>query len=182
MNSYFKLSNIKIELAIIISVLLAFTGCVTDSYHVKSAAQAPAEQSTVRKPTPEPSSITVKQKTTSSSKVKNKEESVAHVTLDKQLSPQAIPEIKEPFPRLKGHKGPLTSSNSKAGKKSAQELLDSALAFCDASNDFWERGDLDNAVDALDQAYSLILLINPDQPPDILQQRDDLRIDRKSVV
>jgi membrane-bound lytic murein transglycosylase D len=176
MNSHFKLSAIKIELAIIISVFLAFTGCVSDSYHVKSVAQAPTERSTVKNSTPEPSSITVKQKTASASKVKNEEESVAHVTLDKQLSPHAIPEIREPVPRPKAQKDHLASSNSKARKKSAQELLDSALAFCDASNDFWERGDLDNAVDALDQAYLLILQINPDQPPEILQQRDDLRI------
>ena len=92
MNSHFKLSNIKIELAIIISVLLAFTGCVTDSYHVKSEAQAPAEESTVKKPIPEPSSITVKQKTVSSSKVKNEEKSVAHATLGKQVFPHATPE------------------------------------------------------------------------------------------
>jgi len=176
MNSHFKLSNIKIELAIIISILLAFTGCVTDSYHVKSEAQAPAEESTIKEPTPEPSSITVKQKTASPSKIKNEEESVAHVTLGKQLSPHETPEIKEPLLRPKGQKEHLVFSNSKTGKRSAQELLDSALAFCNASNDFWERGDLDNAVDALDQAYSLILQINPDQPPEILQQRDDLRI------
>jgi len=176
MSSHFKSSNIKIELAIIISVLLAFTGCVTDSYHVKSETQAPAEESTVEKQIPELASITVKQKTASSSTVKNEKESVAHVTLGKQLSPHTTPEIKEPLPRPKGQKDHLAFSNSKAGKRSAQELLDSALAFCDASNDFWERGDLDNAVDALDEAYFLILQINPGQPPEILQQRDDLRI------
>jgi membrane-bound lytic murein transglycosylase D len=175
MGSHFKSSSIKIDLAIIISVLLAFTGCATDSYHVKSVGQSAVEETTVEKPIPEPASITVKQKTASSSTVKNEEESIAHVMLDKQLSPHATPEIKEPLPRPKGRKDHLAPS-SKAGKRSAQELLDSALAFCDASNDFWERGDLDNAVDALDEAYSLILQINPGQPPEILQQRDDLRI------
>ncbi len=175
MNSHLKLSKIKIELAIIISVLLAFTGCVTDSYHVKSEAQAPTEESTVEKPIPGSSSITVEPKTASSSKVKNEEEAGVYVTPGKQLSPHAIPEIKEPLPRPKGRKDHLAPSY-RTGKRSAQELLDSALAFCNASNDFWERGDLDNAVDALDQAYSLILQINPDQPPEILQQRDDLRI------
>jgi membrane-bound lytic murein transglycosylase D len=60
--------------------------------------------------------------------------------------------------------------------KSDQELLDSALEFCQASYEFWEQGDLDNALDALDQAYALILKVSPDQEPEILQQRDDLRI------
>ncbi|MCD6560515.1 MAG: LysM peptidoglycan-binding domain-containing protein [Deltaproteobacteria bacterium] len=58
--------------------------------------------------------------------------------------------------------------------KSDQELLDSALEFCRASNDFWEQGDLENALDALDQAYSFILKVCPDDP-EILQQREDLR-------
>jgi len=40
-------------------------------------------------------------------------------------------------------------------KKVEQGMLDSALEFCQASNDFWEQGDLYNAIDALDQAYSL---------------------------
>ena len=60
-------------------------------------------------------------------------------------------------------------------KKTNQELLDSALEFCQASNDFWKRGNLDEALDALDQAYSLILQVDPDDSPGLLQQREDLR-------
>jgi len=55
-------------------------------------------------------------------------------------------------------------------------MLDSALEFCQASYEFWERGDLNNAIDALDQAYSLILNVDPEGDPEILQQREDLRI------
>lgn len=58
---------------------------------------------------------------------------------------------------------------------SNQELIDSALEFCQASNDYWERGDLDNAVAALDKAYSLILKVKLDGDPDLLQQKEDLR-------
>ena len=57
-----------------------------------------------------------------------------------------------------------------------QEILDSALEFCQASSDFWERGNLDNAIAALDKAYSLILKVNADEDPVILQQKEDLRI------
>jgi len=59
---------------------------------------------------------------------------------------------------------------------SNQEILDSALEFYQASSDFWERGDLDNAIAALDKAYSLILKVNADEDPVILQQKEDLRI------
>lgn len=92
----------------------------------------------------------------------------------------------------RAHKYPLKGQDTKAGQreglskekkpgsvgnreKSDQGLLDSALEFCNASNDFWERGDLDNAIDALDEAYELILRVSPDQSPEILRQRDDLR-------
>jgi len=60
-------------------------------------------------------------------------------------------------------------------KQLAQGMLDSALEFCQASNDFWEQGDLYNAIDALDQAYSLTLKVNPEDDSELLQQKDDLR-------
>jgi membrane-bound lytic murein transglycosylase D len=59
---------------------------------------------------------------------------------------------------------------------SDEEILDSALEFCDVSNDYWQRGDLENALDALDQAYALILKIDSSKAsPGILQQKEDLR-------
>ena len=70
----------------------------------------------------------------------------------------------------------LTSfARSDKAEKSNQELLDSALEFCNASNDFWEQGDLENAIDALDESYSIILRIDPNKSPEIQQQIDDLR-------
>lgn len=66
-------------------------------------------------------------------------------------------------------------SSSETRKQQEQEMLDSALEFCKASNDFWEQGDLYNAIDALDQAYSLILKVNPDNDSELLQQKEDLR-------
>jgi membrane-bound lytic murein transglycosylase D len=57
-----------------------------------------------------------------------------------------------------------------------QEILDSALEFCQASGDFLDRGDLDNAIAALDKAFSLILKVSTDEDPVILQQKEDLRI------
>ena len=56
-----------------------------------------------------------------------------------------------------------------------QELIDAALEYCQASNNFWEKGDLDNAINALDKAYSLALQINGSNV-DVLQQKEDLRI------
>jgi membrane-bound lytic murein transglycosylase D len=59
---------------------------------------------------------------------------------------------------------------------SEQEIIDTALEYCQASNDFWEKGDLDNAIDCLDKAYSLTLKIDNSASPVILQEKEDLRI------
>lgn len=81
----------------------------------------------------------------------------------------------EAFFPLEAQENVPTFPRSTPSEKSAQEMLDSAMEFCNASNDFWERGDLENAIDALDQSYAIILKINPNESPELLQQIDDLR-------
>ena len=94
------------------------------------------------------------------------EKNTAPGKTDEKNTFSTLGSLKEPSPIPKpGHR-----------EKTDQQRLDSALEFCQASNDFWEQGDLDNAIAALDQAYSLILKIGPDQTPEILQQREDLRV------
>ena len=103
----------------------------------------------------------------------------AHVKPDNKPFPEkAVAEEKNTSQAKTEEKGTLPPPAPKPGlrEKTDQQRLDSALEFCQASNDFWEQGDLDNAIDALDQAYSLILKISPGQTPEILQQREDLRV------
>ncbi len=57
-----------------------------------------------------------------------------------------------------------------------QELIDSAMEFIQASNGYWEQGDLENAIAALDKAYSLILQVDDDPNSEVLQQKEDLRV------
>ena len=56
-----------------------------------------------------------------------------------------------------------------------QRTLDSALEYCQVSNELWERGDLEGAIDALDTAYSLILEVDTGEDPELLQQKEDIR-------
>jgi len=56
-----------------------------------------------------------------------------------------------------------------------QDLLDSALEYAQAASDYWDRGDMDNAIEALDTAYFLILNVKTNGDPDLLQQKEDLR-------
>ena len=61
------------------------------------------------------------------------------------------------------------------GLENKQIDLDAALDYCQVAQDFWQKGDFENAVESLDQAYSLILNIDNDENPKLIQQRDDLR-------
>ncbi len=59
--------------------------------------------------------------------------------------------------------------------KEAQSYLDEALDFCEVSQNLWQKGELDNALEALDKAYSLILETDTKHDPKLVQQREDLR-------
>lgn len=56
-----------------------------------------------------------------------------------------------------------------------EELLDTALDFVNASQEFWADGNLEKAIETLDQAYELVLKIDTESRPDLIQQQDDLR-------
>ena len=59
--------------------------------------------------------------------------------------------------------------------KKIQTLLDEALDLCQVSQDFWQNGELENALDALDQAYALILDADTSDHTKLIQQKEDLR-------
>jgi membrane-bound lytic murein transglycosylase D len=54
-------------------------------------------------------------------------------------------------------------------------LLDDALELCETAQGFWEKGELEKALDALDQAYDLIIKVDTYDKPRWIQQKDDLR-------
>ena len=60
-------------------------------------------------------------------------------------------------------------------ERKTQSIFDEALDFCEASQDFWQKGELENALEALDHAYSLILEIDTDDTAKPIQQKEDLR-------
>ena len=67
-----------------------------------------------------------------------------------------------------------SAEDSDQGEK-IQSVLDEALDFCQASQDFWQKGELENALEALDHAYALILNIDTTNSPKLIQQKEDLR-------
>lgn len=108
------------------------------------------------------------------------------VKVDPIILPDPVPEEKAP-PNMEATQGSgvdqskTTDTNrSKTYEtvsryQDAQSALDEALDFVRASQDFWQKGELENAIEALDQAYSHILGINADDVPKIMQQKEDIR-------
>ncbi|MEW6601528.1 MAG: LysM peptidoglycan-binding domain-containing protein [Nitrospirota bacterium] len=56
-----------------------------------------------------------------------------------------------------------------------EELLDTALDLINASQEFWADGSLEKAIETLDRAYGLILKVDTENRPDLIQQQEDLR-------
>ena len=56
-----------------------------------------------------------------------------------------------------------------------QTDLDEALELCEVSQEYWQQGELENAVEALDRAYALILNVDTSNRPKLIQQKEDLR-------
>jgi membrane-bound lytic murein transglycosylase D len=159
-----KLPRSKIFLTLVF--ILFSASCATDRPMFAPDTQAPPQKVDVKpekQPPPQPPVA--------------KESKPISVPVITEIKPLPIPSIEKPAPPPPPEPPKITAPPPKPAptKKSDQEMLDSALEFCQASNDFWERGDLDNALDALDQAYSLILKVDPNYNPEILRQRDDLR-------
>jgi membrane-bound lytic murein transglycosylase D len=66
-------------------------------------------------------------------------------------------------------------NNSEALLVKNQNNIDHALQIYRLAQKMWDEGDLANAMTNLDKAYDTILKIDTDLPPEIDQQKDDLR-------
>lgn len=60
-------------------------------------------------------------------------------------------------------------------QKKSEEVMDEALDYCQMAQELWQNGELDNAIEALDQAYSLILSIDTNDNAAVAQQKEDIR-------
>ncbi len=88
----------------------------------------------------------------------------------------------EPKARKEGGKKETASKKNEAAAnqqasddlQEQQEALDQALELLNQSQSFWKKGDIDNSLRCLDEAYALILEVNGD--PETARQKDDLRL------
>jgi membrane-bound lytic murein transglycosylase D len=59
-------------------------------------------------------------------------------------------------------------------EEAERDIMEEALLLLDESHKFWVKGEMEEALDMLDQAYAL--LIDTNGNPDITRQKDDLRL------
>lgn len=152
---------------IVLLGLILYMGCAPNTSHLIPDQKTPTDQK-----------ITIEPPSSAQTALLEKEMAVP---VAEEEGPKVLVGDKDDFNHEKDpvqandSENRIQTSEPEAKPKSDQEKLDSALEFCQASGEYWEQGDLDNALDALDEAFSLILEVSPDQSPEILQQRDDLR-------
>ncbi|MFH1075719.1 MAG: LysM peptidoglycan-binding domain-containing protein [Pseudomonadota bacterium] len=59
--------------------------------------------------------------------------------------------------------------------ESPQDVLDTALSMCETAQDLWSAGNLDKALETLDDAYSLTVSVDPGQDSKLTREKEDLR-------
>ena len=60
-------------------------------------------------------------------------------------------------------------------EQNAQQMIEKAFLLCQTSQEFWQNGEPDRAIDLLDRAYSVILKIDTHENENLMRQKEDMR-------
>ena len=115
--------------------------------------------------------------------VENSDEVPSYQSLKKTSNSERylIPS-KEKFPNIKIMNAPAGAKDGEGIKveeingDKKENPLDAALDFYQTSQELWSRGEIEEAINALDEAYSFILNVNNESDPGMIRQKEDLRI------
>ena len=171
----------KVRILLIMLLLPLCTSCSSHMSFLKPENQPPTEEVISEEAVSVQSSVPLEEEVVAPARIEEEREIAGPIENEGEQEIAALPQSGEekkednPLPPSEGSENNPLPPGPQPQKKSDQEMLDSALEFCETANYFWERGELDNALNALDQSYSLILKVNPEDGAEILQQRDDLR-------
>ena len=92
---------------------------------------------------------------------------------DERQTDSAAGSEKKDSSNINNHENGLVDAAAPVQK--VQTDLDDALDLCQLSQDYWQQGELEKAVEALDRAYALILSADTSDQPKLIQQKEDLR-------
>ncbi|MFO7667824.1 MAG: LysM peptidoglycan-binding domain-containing protein [Desulfobacterales bacterium] len=101
----------------------------------------------------------------------------------KNCNPPAQAVVEEKPPQINKNKNliddiglpSISAETTSISNKKFENEMDEALDYCQMSQDLWQKGELENAIEALDQAYSLILSIDTGDNSTLAQQKEDIR-------
>jgi len=83
-------------------------------------------------------------------------------------------ELSKPSPKATPSKLQVQEDAKGRLEEAEGDIMEEALVLLNESHNYWVQGNLEDALDMLDQAYSL--LIDTNGNPDIARQKDDLRL------
>jgi membrane-bound lytic murein transglycosylase D len=83
-------------------------------------------------------------------------------------------ELSKPYPKVSQSKQKIQEGRKESLQEVEGDIMEEALVLLNESHNYWVHGDLEDALDMLDQAYAL--LIDTNGNPDIARQKDDLRL------
>ena len=104
----------------------------------------------------------------------NDADSITYPQADADTDPDA-PDGADVSESMSDEDAQLHAKGEEAGDRNGQSSLDEALDFCEVAQSSWQKGELENALDALDRAYSLILNVDTREDVKLIQQKEDLR-------
>jgi membrane-bound lytic murein transglycosylase D len=140
----------------------------------KSESSKPEQQ---RSPATEPSLKVTSLSPVKGESIKKPEQKVLPPA---ESSPKKMPSLSNKSEMPKSHSKPNPSKpHIQEGKKvsleeAERDIMEEALVLLNESHNYWVNGDLENALEMLDQAYAILLDTNGN--PDIARQKDDLRL------
>ena len=92
----------------------------------------------------------------------------------KKSEDKKTPVTKDKTDVKSGNKIPLTQVQKDEQEEDEQDMMEKALDLLEVADNYWEKGDVENTINILDKAYTLILDTNGD--PAVAREKDDLRL------
>lgn len=96
-------------------------------------------------------------------------------SLPKKMAPPAgRSELSKARPKPNHIKQQLQENKKDSPEEAERDIMEEALVLLNESHTYWVNGNIEDALEMLDQAYAILLDTNGD--PDIARQKDDLRL------
>jgi membrane-bound lytic murein transglycosylase D len=83
-------------------------------------------------------------------------------------------ELSKTYPKARQSKPQIQEGRKEYLEEAEGDIMEEALLLLNESHNYWVNGNLEDALEMLDQAYAL--LIDTNGNPDIARQKDDLRL------